>query len=290
MQIIQNNSSDEIEPVQPMPDDKSVQGLKITKLSPAVKNPNRVNIFINDKYSFSLDVAQVVDFKLKVGQYITSEQQEEYQHASELGKLYQRTLEWVLMRPRSIRETNDYLHRKLLKRQIENKKIVSRREKQKEAEYFSAWQKSKKNSNDFRQEKTYEEDNRPRFRRERTKELPLFSEEDISEIIDKLVDRGYLDDYKFAEYFLENRKNAKGVSIRNLRQELVKKGVDHSIIEELLNRNIRTDEEEIQKIIVKKRRKYNDEKLIQYLVRQGFSYELAKSTVLQSGHETDSQN
>ena len=42
-------------------------------------------------------------------------------------------------------------------------------------------------------------------------------------------------------------------------------------------------QEEIKKIIAKKRAKYDDEKLISYLCRQGFSFELAQSLV----RETD---
>ena len=86
--------------------------MKITNIKQGVKNPNRANIFVDDKYSFSLDISQVVDFKLKVGLEISDEQLAEYKSASEFGKLYQRTLEWVLIRPRSIRETRDYLVRK----------------------------------------------------------------------------------------------------------------------------------------------------------------------------------
>ena len=59
--------------------------------------------------------------------------------------------------------------------------------------------------------------------------------------------------------------------------ELAQKGVSKDIISEVLGR--RNDEEEILKIITKKRAKYDDEKLIQYLCRQGFSYQLAQNLV-----------
>ena len=86
---------------------------RITNLKQGVKNPERVNVFVDGVFSFSLDVAQVVDFKLKVGQEISEEKLAELKKASEFGKMYQRTLEWVLIRPRSVRETKDYLIRKL---------------------------------------------------------------------------------------------------------------------------------------------------------------------------------
>ena len=85
----------------------------ITNLKQGVNNPNRVNVFVNSKYALSLDVAQVVDLGVKVGLEISEDELEEFKKASEYGKLYQRTLEWVLVRPRSVRETRDYLQRKL---------------------------------------------------------------------------------------------------------------------------------------------------------------------------------
>jgi hypothetical protein len=85
----------------------------ITNLKQGVKNPNRVNVFVNSKYALSLDVAQVVDSGVKVGLEISENGLVELKKASEYGKLYQRTLEWVLVRPRSVRETRDYLSKKL---------------------------------------------------------------------------------------------------------------------------------------------------------------------------------
>ena len=61
----------------------------------------------------------------------------------------------------------------------------------------------------------------------------------------------------------------------------MKKGIKKEIISEVLDG--RDDEEEIRKIIARKRARYDDEKLISYLVRQGFSYELVQSLV----RETD---
>ena len=81
----------------------------VTAIKPAVKNEHRVNVFINDKFDFSLDLAQVVDFKLKVGQTLSEKQLKACRTASEFGKLYQRTLEWVLTRPHSVKETRDHL-------------------------------------------------------------------------------------------------------------------------------------------------------------------------------------
>lgn len=224
MEILKNNSDTVL-------DTEDLQ--VITALKPAVKNEHRVNIFINDNFAFSLDVAQVVDAKIKVGQKVTSADISRFQKMSNFGKLYQRTLEWVLTRPRSIRETEDYLRKKKFQK--------------------------------------------PEYQ---------ISDEDITAVIAKLQAKGYVDDAKFAEYYIENRFIKKGISIKRLKLELTKKGVASPIIESALSAISRNDREELRKMIAKKRARYTDEKLINYLVHQGFDYELVRSEVL----GMDSQN
>ena len=212
--------------------------LKITKMKQGVKNPNRVNVFVNNEFAFSLDVAQVVDFKLKVGKELSFEELEELKRASEFGKLYQRALEWVLMRPRSIRETRDYLIKKLRSSpsggssQGASPSLISSGE----------------------------------------------SFEFLDTIISQLLSKGYLDDRRFAEFWVQNRFVKKGVSQKRLAMELTKKGVAKNIIEEVLGG--RDEEEELRKMIAKKRSRYDDpEKLMVYLCRQGFSYELVRKVM-----------
>ena len=77
---------------------------------------------------------------------------------------------------------------------------------------------------------------------------------------------------------MENRFVKKGISKKRLKMELIKKGIVKDIIDEVLDG--RNDEEEIRKMINKKREKYDDEKLMAYLVRQGFSYDLVRRMVL----------
>ena len=210
--------------------DVSISANTITALKPAVRNDHRINIFIDEKFAFSLDIAQVVDYKLKVGKVLDELEIKKLRKASNFGKLYQRTLEWVLSRPRSVRETKDYLKKK----QFEKR------------EYG-------------------------------------ITDEDIEKVIENLLAKNYLNDYKFADYYVENRFVKKGISKKRLELELTKKGIDKEIIAEVMAESSRDETAEIEKIIAKKRPKYTDEKLIQYLVRQGFDYQLASSLVLRSG-------
>ena len=234
----------------------------ITDIRQGVKNPNRVNVFVDSKYSFSLDVAQVVDYGVKIGLELSAEKLNELKKASEFGKLYQRTLEWVLMRPRSEREVRDYLYRKL--RQSSSDALPR-------ARLYGA------RSLNFA----------PAGALRSSEDMSKLPKEDISElsreVLSRLVSRGYVDDRKFAEFWAENRFVKKGVSRKRLKMELQKKGIKREIIDEVLDG--RDDEAELRKMIARKRAKYtDDEKLMAYLVRQGFSYDLARKLVQEENY------
>lgn len=93
--------------------------LKVTGMKAGVKNPERVNVYVNGEFEFSLDVAQVVELGVKVGKVISAEELGSFKKESEFGKLYQRTLQWVLVRPRSEKEVADYLRKKVFEKKID---------------------------------------------------------------------------------------------------------------------------------------------------------------------------
>ena len=99
----------------------------------------------------------------------------------------------------------------------------------------------------------------------------------VEQVLDRLIEKKYINDEKFARFWIENRNQRKGSSIKKLKSELFSKGVSSEIIEQILENSKRNDSEEIQKIIAKKAKKYADEKkLVAYLARQGFSYDEIK--------------
>lgn len=102
------------------------------------------------------------------------------------------------------------------------------------------------------------------------------------EVINRLRERGYVDDADFARRWVENRRLLKSTSKRRLSQELRQKRIADDIIKEVLE-NDETDELEVLKELVEKKRKqtkYQDNlKLMQYLARQGFSYDLIKEAI-----------
>lgn len=244
--------------------------IAITEIRQAVRNENRVNVYVNGKYSFSLDVAQVVEMGVKVGRVVSAEELAELKKASEYGKAYQRALEWALMRPRSVRELRDYLRRRQRTKEMKER----RREWEEERKL------REKAANDgcgFAGEVQGVKQMR------RKVERPKYDFDEL--IVSRLCERGYVDDGKFARYYVENRFVKKGVSPKRMRAELTARGVASEVIETVLAESGRDEVGEIQKMIAKKRAKYDDEKLIAYLCRQGFPYELANEQVRSCGKD-----
>lgn len=201
--------------------------MKITSISVQARDKNRVNVSVDGKYRFSLDILQITDLGIKVGKEYTEKELLALEEESQFGKLYTRTLEYCLIRPRSQREARDYLYRKT--------------------------------------------------RDTRTKMGNIkkgVSKELTERVFDRLIEKGYINDEKFARFWVENRNLRKGSSLRKLSVELSAKGIDRVTIEQVLGDTDRSDQDEIQKIIAKKAGKYDDpQKLMAYLARQGFSYD-----------------
>ena len=204
----------------------------ITDIKQAVKNPNRANIFVNGKYRFSLDIFQLTDLGVKIGEIFDEKEIENLEQQSEFGKLYALALNYCLMRPHSEREIRDYLMKKTLSKKLRNKKT---------GEFY---------------------------------EKSGVSKLSVEQVLARLKEKKYIDDEKFARFWLENRNQRKGSSLKKLRAELLQKGVSGGIIEQVFTETSRNDSEEIRKIIEKKAKRYPDQqKLVAYLVRQGFSFD-----------------
>ncbi len=205
--------------------------MKITNLSSQIRNPDRVNVSIDGKYRFSLDISQITELGVKVGREVSEEELAILETESLFGKLYSLALNYSFSRPHSVRELRDYLYRKTLTTKFRTKKGEVR---------------------------------------ERDGYSPALT----TRVLEKLQHKGYVDDEKFARWWVENRNQTKGTSLRKLSAELRAKGVNGEIIDEVVASSERNDGNELAKIIAKKRAKYPDEqKLIAYLARQGFRYD-----------------
>jgi regulatory protein len=193
--------------------------MKITSIKQQLKNPERVSIFVDEGYSFSLSLDELIKHKLAKGQELSQGDEKKFKKISEDGKLRARSLEWLLNRPHSTREFKDYLYKK--------------------------------------------------------KADPELSESLIREFTKK----GYLDDAKFASWFIE-LKARKNKSTRAIRSELFSKGISGEAADVALQAEAIDEEVALSELINKKsqlsRYKNDPLKLAKYLTSQGFSYDLVK--------------
>lgn len=212
--------------------------MKVTDIKTQVRNPNRVNISIDGTYACSLTIGQVVDEGIKVGSELDETSLKRLESESTFGKLYQRTLEYVIMRPRSEREVRDYLYRKTQSRPVRNRQTGDVKLREGVA--------------------------------------PSVAER----VFVALQEKSYVSDEKFADFWVRHRFIKKGVSQRKLRSELQAKGVSSSIIDSALHASDRDESDELDKIVEKKRHRYDDRtKFMQYLARQGFRYDDIKTAL-----------
>ncbi len=189
--------------------------MKVTAIKAQVKRGGRYSIFVDRKYCFSLSGAALLDSKLVTGQELSEQDVENYKQLSDDDKLYNRTLGFIAMRPRSRWEIQYYLERK----------------------------------------KT---------------PPPL-----IESILNKLSVVGLIDDYKYAQAFVNDRRMLRPTSRRKMMMELKKRRVSEEIIREALGSEQEDKGSALQDVIIKKRRqsKYQDDaKLMRYLAGQGFGY------------------
>ncbi len=204
----------------------------ITSISVQAKNNNRVNVSVDGKYRFSLDVFQVGELGLKVGKQYSEQELVDLEQESQFGKLYARAIEYCFSRPHSAKEIADYLFRKT----------------------FSTRFRSRHNGEML--------------------EKPGYSKTITDRVYQRLAEKGYVDDARFARFWVENRHVKKGVSMRKLQAELRAKGVEPGIIDEIIQNSARDEKSELAKQIEKKASRYPDrQKFMAYLARQGFSFD-----------------
>jgi len=196
--------------------------MKITAIKQQVKNPERVSIFVDEKYSFSLTLDEVLKHKIKLGLEVDRADVKRLQKISTDGKLRMRSLEWLMSRPRSTREFRDYLYRKKVEPQL------------------------------------------------------------IEELIAEFTGRGYLDDRRFAKWFIE-LLHRRRKSNRAVQAELFKKGIDRELVGEIMSAEQEDEMSRLRAVIEKKsglpRYRKDPKKLTEYLIRQGFSWGLVKEAL-----------
>ncbi len=180
---------------------------KITNIKQQVKNKERLSIFVDKKYSFSLSTWQFTSAGLKVGSEITDKELAELQADSDFGKFYDRTLMWALLRPRSSWEVKDYLRRKTddeglqtaVYEQLVNKKYID------DEDFAQRWVNNRRLLKSVSKLKLRQELLKKRVSKEIINQTLETDETDEQEVLKELIEKKrritrYRDDRKLMEY------------------------------------------------------------------------------------------
>ncbi len=201
---------------------------KITALKLQKKNKERVNVYLEGQYAFSLAVTLAA--RLKRGQVLSEEDIENLRAEDGFHKAYEQTLRFLSYRPRSQMEVRRYLRDKKVPPPVEDR------------------------------------------------------------VVERLAGAGLLDDLAFARFWVENRESFKPRSLSMLRYELRNKGLSEEIITLALSD---LDEERSAYAVALERASRLShldyptfrKKVIPYLRRRGFPYEVINAAVKRAWQE-----
>lgn len=121
------------------------------------------------------------------------------------------------------------------------------------------------------------------------------SEDVMDDVIDRLQRSGLVDDHRFASNWVENRAEFRPRGRRALSYELRQKGISEEIIQETLDQY--DDEAMAFQAALKQSKKYDllewpdfRKKMIGFLIRRGFSYDIATLIATRVWEENNLQN
>ena len=83
----------------------------ITAIKPQ-RNQKRVNVYLDDKFGFGIDLVNFATLHLKVDQELTDKEVEKIVKKAEFQKTLDKLLRFATLRPRSEKEVRDYFKRK----------------------------------------------------------------------------------------------------------------------------------------------------------------------------------
>ena len=193
--------------------------MKITELKQQVKRADRISIYVDDKYTFSLSSEELLSTKLYVGKELSRDELSDLIKLSENSLVRAQCYHYLSYRLRSQWEIEIYLKRKGYSTQV------------------------------------------------------------IDDTIQYLINQKLVDDLEFANRWIENRSLLKPTSINVLKLELKQKHIAQEIINSAFDGREIDELEMIKKLIEKKGQQtgyQNNLKLMQFLARRGFSYDLIK--------------
>ena len=107
----------------------------------------------------------------------------------------------------------------------------------------------------------------------------------IESLIEKLKQKGMINDLEFAKAWVESRKKKKGSRV--LKQELFQKGISKEVIDGILDQELSKDQQQTaEKLLEKKMRFWKNldsmrlrKKAYEFLLRRGFEYDIVHEVV-----------
>jgi regulatory protein len=220
--------------------------MKITQVERQKKNTKRFNIYLDGKFALGADEDAVVDHRLILGKELSEEDLERILFATEVGKLMERMYGLFSVRMRSEKEVRDYLKQLSFKRKL--------------------------------------------------KDLEELSEVVIEALIERLKQKDLLNDERFASEWIHARRVSKQKGINAIKAELYQKGIDREIIESKFDSRhqdedgeewnedneetlaMRALEKKIKNPALLEDRK-EKQRILGFLMRKGFSYDVARSVI-----------
>lgn len=110
----------------------------------------------------------------------------------------------------------------------------------------------------------------------------------ISQVIQRLREKNFLNDIDFVKWWVEQRQEFKGLSNFVIKNELLQKGVEKEVIENVLQ-EIGNDLKTAKELFEKKKKRFEkfhgleyEKKVREYLQRKGFSWDIIQKILKES--------
>ena len=163
----------------------------ITSISPQ-RNGKRINIYLDGKFGFGIDLKNFVKLGLKVERRLSDEELKTILFKSSSQKYFDGSLLFISLRPRSIKEVSDWCVRKKLSKD-DSLKLIDKLKKMKllDDESFAKWWIGQRIS----------------FKNKSKKEL-------VSELRHKGIDRKFIDGV-LEDLPVDDEKNARQLLLKN---------------------------------------------------------------------------
>lgn len=199
---------------------------KITQIKPQ-KNNKRVNIYLDGKFAFGLDLENYMKLGLKVEQVLTDEEVKEIVKKAEFQKAYDKLLGFATLRPRSKFEIKMWFNRHKIHESLQDDLIkrLIKLELLDDNKFASWWAKQR---NEFR----------PRSKRQLYSELRQKGID--KEIIDQVLQETKIDEEKIAADLLKKgeykwEKLNKLTKRKKMNEYLARKGFDWGVIRRVVD-------------------------------------------------------